>query len=66
MRPTEWRHLAKKISILQADLATMFEDHGARGRALRAQALSAVLSPLEVDGYRRLASRLGSMVLARG
>jgi hypothetical protein len=66
MRPTEGRHLAKKISILQAGLATMFEDHGARGRARRAQALSAVLSPLEVDGYRRLASRLGSMVLARG
>ena len=66
MRPSEWRHLAKKISILQADLAMIFEDHGARGRARRAQALSAVLSPLEVDGYRRLASRLGSMVLARG
>src|SRR5262249_46523197 len=65
-RPTGRRHGGKKTPLLRAARGTRCEARGARGRALRAEALSAVLSPLEVDGYRRLASRLGSMVLARG
>jgi glycosyltransferase involved in cell wall biosynthesis len=55
IRPGEWRHLFHKVSLLQADVAAMYAQHGARAKALRAQALSAVLSPLDVAGYRKLA-----------
>jgi glycosyltransferase involved in cell wall biosynthesis len=54
MRPTEWRHLARKVSILEGDVAEMFAEHGARGRALRAQSIATLLSPLDLEGWRRL------------
>lgn len=56
MRPTEWRHLARKVSVLETDLAALFAENGARGRALRAQALATLLSPLDLEGWRRTAA----------
>jgi len=55
LRPWEWRHLARKASILESDVAEMFARHGARGRAVRAWAIATLLSPLDLDGWRRLA-----------
>jgi len=55
MRPLEWRHLARKVSILEGDIAVMFAEHGARGKAVRAQSISTLLSPLDLEGWRRLA-----------
>ncbi len=55
MRPTEWRHLARKVSILESDLAEMFANHGRQGRALRSLVLATLLSPVDPERYRRLA-----------
>jgi len=58
LHPTEWRHLARKVSVLETDLADMFAEHGARGRSLGARALSTLLSPQEPDAWRRLVASL--------
>jgi glycosyltransferase involved in cell wall biosynthesis len=56
MRPSDWRHLARKASVLEADISEMYAEHGAYGPAVRAQAIATLLSPLELDGWRRLAA----------
>lgn len=55
MRPGDFRHLARKVSILQTDIAEMFAAHGQGRRALASQSLATLLAPLTPSGYGRWA-----------